>query len=43
MRWFVLRLCADFFFRRDDFTEAIAAIRSKTLVASRHAFIAGCQ
>jgi hypothetical protein len=30
MRWFVLRLCADFFFRCDDFIEAIAATRSKT-------------
>lgn len=43
MRWFVLRLCADFFFRPDNLTEAIAAIRLETFVASSHAFIAGCQ
>ena len=28
MRWFVLRLCGDFFYRPDNLTEAIAASQS---------------
>jgi hypothetical protein len=43
MRWFVLWLFADFFFRPDNLTEAIARIRLKTFIASRHSFVAGCQ
>ncbi len=35
MRWFVLRLCADFFFRPDDFTEAIAICDPPLSVESR--------
>ena len=43
MRWLVLRLCADFFFRPDNLTEAIAVIRLETFIASRHSSIAGGQ
>src|SRR5437868_15409997 len=43
MRWFVLWLFADFFFRPDNLTKTIARIRLETFIASRHSFVAGCQ
>jgi hypothetical protein len=43
MRWFVLWLFSDFFFRRDNLAEAIIGIRVETFIASRHSFVAGCQ
>jgi hypothetical protein len=43
LRWFVLWLFADFFFRPDNLPETIARIRLETFVASRHSFVAGCQ
>ena len=43
LRWFVLLLFADFFFRPDNLTETIARIRLETFIASGHSFVAGSQ
>jgi NADPH-dependent FMN reductase len=40
MRWFVLRLFADLFFRPDDLIEPIAVVGLETLFASGHSFVA---
>jgi hypothetical protein len=40
MRWFVLRLFADLFFRPDNLIEAIAVVGLETFFASGHSFVA---
>ena len=40
MRWFVLRLFPDLFFRPDNLIEAIAVVGLETFFASGHAFVA---
>jgi DNA-binding transcriptional ArsR family regulator len=43
VRWFVLWLFADCFFRPDNLAETIIVIRLEAFLASRHSFVAGCQ
>ncbi len=40
MRWFMLRLFADLFFRPDNLIEAIAVVGLETFFASGHSFVA---